>query len=92
MSAARVLMVVALALTVGASARVAFVKDRPGHDRRYAMDISKAATELGWQPTESSHTGLRKTIDWYLANPEWVEQVREESGYSDWIEKNYTKR
>jgi len=71
---------------------ITFVKDRPGHDRRYAMDISKAATELGWQPTESLHTGLRKTIDWYLANPEWVEQVREESGYSDWIEKNYTKR
>ena len=71
---------------------ITFVKDRPGHDRRYAMEISKASTELGWQPIESLHTGLQKTIDWYLANQDWVEQVLKESGYSDWIEKNYSER
>ena len=71
---------------------ISFVKDRPGHDRRYAMDISKVSTELGWMPTESLNTGLKKTIKWYLANQDWVEQVQKESGYSDWIEKNYKKR
>ena len=71
---------------------ITFVKDRPGHDRRYAMDITKVSTELGWKPTESLYTGLAKTIKWYLANPDWVEQVQKESGYSDWIEKNYNKR
>lgn len=71
---------------------ITFVKDRPGHDRRYAMEISKVSTELGWHPTESLHTGLQKTIDWYLANQDWVENILKESGYSDWIEKNYNER
>lgn len=71
---------------------ITFVKDRPGHDRRYAMDISRVSSELGWQPTESLHTGLQKTVEWYLTNQDWVEQVQKESGYSDWIEKNYNER
>jgi dTDP-glucose 4,6-dehydratase len=69
-----------------------FVKDRPGHDRRYAMDISRVSSELGWQPLESLHTGLQKTIEWYLTNQDWVKHIREESGYSDWIEENYNER
>lgn len=69
-----------------------FVKDRPGHDRRYAMDISKVSSELGWQPLESLHTGLQKTIEWYLTNQDWVKHIQEESGYSDWIEENYNER
>jgi dTDP-glucose 4,6-dehydratase len=51
------------------------VKDRPGHDRRYAMDIAKIERELGWQPRETFASGLRKTIEWYLDNLEWVEHV-----------------
>ncbi len=69
-----------------------FVKDRPGHDRRYDMDISKVSSELGWQPLESLHTGLQKTIEWYLTNQDWVKHIQEESGYLDWIEENYNER
>lgn len=67
---------------------ITFVKDRPGHDRRYAIDSSKLQQELGWQPEESFETGLRKTVKWYLENLEWVNRVR--SGeYQQWIEKHY---
>lgn len=67
---------------------ITFVKDRPGHDRRYAIDFSKLETELGWKPTETFATGLQKTIEWYLAHPGWVARVR--SGeYRSWIEKHY---
>jgi len=55
---------------------IKFVKDRPGHDRRYALDPSLAESELGWRPTETWETGLRKTIEWYKSNPEWVERAR----------------
>lgn len=55
---------------------IRFVHDRPGHDRRYAIDASKIHRELGWQPTESFQTGLRKTIAWYLQHPEWIERIR----------------
>jgi dTDP-glucose 4,6-dehydratase len=63
---------------------VAFVKDRPGHDRRYAMDIAKIERELGWQPRETFASGLRKTIQWYLENSQWVEHVTSGS-YREWI-------
>ena len=68
---------------------IAFVKDRPGHDRRYAMDIAKIERELGWQPQETFAGGLRKTIQWYLDNPEWVEHVTSGS-YREWINMQYT--
>jgi len=70
---------------------IEFVKDRPGHDRRYAIDPSKIETELGWTPAETFETGFRKTVAWYLENPAWVERVR--SGeYRNWIEQNYGAR
>jgi dTDP-glucose 4,6-dehydratase len=65
-----------------------FVKDRPGHDRRYAMDIAKIERELGWQPRETFASGLRKTIEWYLGNLEWVEHVTSGS-YREWINLQY---
>lgn len=67
---------------------VIFVKDRPGHDVRYAIDAGKIEKELGWVPAETFETGLRKTIQWYLANAVWVKNIS--SGeYRDWIEKQY---
>jgi len=71
---------------------ISFVKDRPGHDRRYAMDISRIKAELGWQPKENLITGLQKTVDWYLANLNWVEMIRSDAEYSNWMDKNYGKR
>jgi dTDP-glucose 4,6-dehydratase len=70
---------------------IAFVRDRPGHDRRYAIDCSKIQNELGWSPAETFVTGLRKTIQWYLDNPEWIEHVH--SGeYKNWVKANYENR
>lgn len=70
---------------------ITFVTDRPGHDRRYAIDCSKIQKELGWEPEETFNIGLRKTIQWYLDHPEWVEHVR--SGeYQNWMTKNYEER
>ena len=67
---------------------ITFVKDRPGHDRRYAIDFSKLKRDLGWVPKDSFETGIRKTIQWYLDNREWVNRVR--SGeYQTWIEEHY---
>jgi dTDP-glucose 4,6-dehydratase len=70
---------------------VTYVKDRPGHDRRYAIDASKIERELGWRPDERFESGLRKTVRWYLDHPAWVESVRT-GAYLDWIKKNYTER
>jgi dTDP-glucose 4,6-dehydratase len=67
------------------------VKDRPGHDRRYAIDATKIENEIGWTPDESFETGLRKTVQWYLANPEWVEGVTSGS-YQQWMAANYGNR
>jgi dTDP-glucose 4,6-dehydratase len=67
---------------------VTFVKDRPGHDRRYAMNITKIERELGWRPRETFASGLRKTIEWYLDNLEWVEHVNSGS-YREWINLQY---
>ncbi len=70
---------------------ITFVTDRPGHDRRYAIDCGKIERELGWKPAESFDTGLRKTIQWYLDNPTWIQRVR--SGeYQQWIASNYGAR
>ncbi len=70
---------------------ITFVKDRPGHDRRYAMDISKIQRELAWRPAESFETGIRKTVAWYLEHQEWVNEVT--SGeYQKWVDTNYAKR
>ena len=66
-----------------------FVKDRPGHDRRYAIDSSKIENELGWAPKETFETGLRRTIQWYLENPEWVMSVQT-GAYREWIQKHYS--
>lgn len=67
---------------------ITFVKDRPGHDRRYAIDCSKLASRLGWTPRESFDSGLRKTVEWYLRNPGWVRQVRT-GEYAEWIRRHY---
>lgn len=67
---------------------ITFVKDRPGHDRRYAIDFSKIQKELGWRPAESLSTGLRKTIDWYLENRDWVARVKS-GAYQEWIRQHY---
>ena len=68
--------------------QITFVKDRPGHDRRYAIDASKLERELGWKPAETFETGMRKTIEWYLANPEWLANVVS-GDYRKWVEKQY---
>lgn len=68
--------------------QIIFVKDRPGHDRRYAIDARKIERELGWRPTESFDTGIRKTVQWYLDNSIWVEDVVSGS-YRDWLKKQY---
>ena len=70
-------------------ALITFVKDRPGHDRRYAIDIRKIERELGWRPRDTFVTGLRKTVQWYLDNLDWVEHVTS-GAYRDWIERQYT--
>ena len=70
---------------------ITYVKDRPGHDRRYAIDCSKIKRELGWKQTVSFEKGLERTVDWYIANSQWVEGIR--SGeYQRWVEKNYGER
>jgi len=70
---------------------VTHVKDRPGHDRRYAMDISRIKRELGWRPQESFTSGLQKTVQWYLTNADWVAQATR-GEYREWIERNYGAR
>ena len=68
--------------------QMTFVKDRPGHDRRYAINASKVERELGWRPAETFDTGIRKTVQWYLENPVWVEGVVSGS-YREWLQKQY---
>ena len=70
---------------------ITYVADRPGHDRRYAIDARKLEGELGWKAQESFETGLRKTVQWYLANPKWVENVTS-GAYQQWVDKNYGDR
>ena len=68
--------------------QITFVKDRPGHDRRYAIDASKLKRELGWGPSETFDTGIKKTVQWYLDNPVWIEGVVSGS-YREWLQKQY---
>jgi len=70
--------------------QITFVKDRPGHDRRYAIDASKIERELGWKPAETFETGIKKTVQWYLDNPKWIEGVVSGS-YRQWIDQQYAK-
>lgn len=73
------------------SSLITFVKDRLGHDRRYAIDASKIYRDLGWQPQEDFDSGLRKTVQWYLSNSAWVDSVRS-GAYQNWIQQNYGDR
>jgi len=71
--------------------QITFVTDRPGHDRRYAIDARKLERELGWKPAETFETGIRKTVQWYLDNQDWVAAVQTGS-YRDWVKQNYSQR
>jgi dTDP-glucose 4,6-dehydratase len=71
---------------------IRFVVDRPGHDRRYAMDMRKIASELGWRPLETLQTGLVKTVQWYLTHLGWVTAIREKPAFREWWNANYAKR
>jgi dTDP-glucose 4,6-dehydratase len=72
----------------GYAAQISYVQDRAGHDRRYAIDATKLHTELGWKPSETFETGIRKTVQWYLDHPDWVANVQS-GAYKDWVEKQY---
>lgn len=71
--------------------QITFVKDRPGHDQRYAIDATKLEKELGWKPAETFETGIRKTVRWYLDNPGWVENVTS-GAYRQWLDKQYGEK
>jgi dTDP-glucose 4,6-dehydratase len=71
---------------------ITHVPDRPGHDRRYAMDITKIRAELGWVPHHDIESGLHETVKWYLEHPEWVKAILEQNDYQGWLDKNYTER
>jgi dTDP-glucose 4,6-dehydratase len=71
------------------TAQITFIKDRAGHDRRYAIDATKIRNELGWKPEKSFEDGLYQTVQWYLNNKEWIQNVTDGS-YQDWIQKRYT--
>ena len=70
---------------------ITYVKDRPGHDRRYAIDCTKAKTKLGWERKMTFEQGLSSTIKWYLEHDEWISHIQSGS-YKDWINKNYTEQ
>ena len=73
------------------SEQVTYVKDRPGHDRRYAIDARKIERELGWRPAETFESGIRKTVNWYLENPGWVKNVQS-GAYRQWVRTQYEQR
>ncbi len=68
------------------------VADRPGHDRRYAMDITKISRELGWKPRHSLEEGLRSTVEWFLSHTEWSAAIQKQIEYRNWMDRNYDKR
>ena len=72
--------------------QIRFVTDRPGHDRRYAMDIRKIEQELGWRPRQLLYDGLLKTVAWYLDHPQWVSAILQSGDFTTWVERNYAKR
>jgi len=69
-----------------------FVSDRPGHDRRYAMNINKIGQELGWQPRHPLKEGLLKTVCWYLEHEDWIQAIRKQKDYQSWLDRNYIDR
>ena len=71
--------------------QITYVTDRPGHDRRYAIDATKIERELGWKPAETFETGIRKTVRWYLDHAKWIANVQS-GAYREWVERNYTER
>jgi dTDP-glucose 4,6-dehydratase len=71
---------------------IQYVTDRPGHDRRYAMNIQKISSELGWTPRHDLNSGLDQTLDWYIQHPEWVAAVRQKPDYEEWMDRNYSLR
>ena len=71
---------------------ITYVADRPGHDRRYDINIGKIEAELGWKPSHDLRQGLVDTVKWYLANPEWIEAITKQSDYNTWLSKNYGER
>jgi dTDP-glucose 4,6-dehydratase len=76
---------------VSYSTQITYVADRPGHDRRYAINAEKIEKELGWKPSETFDSGIRKTVQWYLDNPAWVARVQS-GAYRDWVTTNYAAR
>jgi dTDP-glucose 4,6-dehydratase len=71
---------------------IEFVTDRPGHDRRYAMDSTKIKRELGWEPRQSLASGMLKTVEWYLSHPEWINAIHQQGEYLGWMKLNYKAR
>ena len=71
--------------------QITYVADRPGHDRRYAIDASKISNDLNWKPQETFESGIRKTVEWYLTNQQWVDNIKS-GAYKSWIEQNYGER
>jgi len=71
---------------------IQFVTDRPGHDRRYAMNINKISQKLNWRPRHTLEEGLLKTVHWYIEHPEWVKAIRQQQEYQGWLTKNYEQR
>ena len=71
---------------------IEYVKDRPGHDRRYAMNINKINAELGWQPRHNLEDGLRSTVEWYLNNNAWLDAIMKEKDFQNWVKVNYQRR
>jgi dTDP-glucose 4,6-dehydratase len=71
--------------------QITHVQDRPGHDRRYAIDARKIERELGWKPAETFESGIRKTVQWYLDNAGWVQHVQS-GAYREWVAKQYEGR
>jgi dTDP-glucose 4,6-dehydratase len=71
---------------------IQYVKDRPGHDRRYAMEISRIQHDLGWRPRQSLASGLARTVQWYLENSTWIDAIHQQQDYQGWLAKNYDGR
>ena len=72
--------------------QIAHVTDRPGHDRRYDINIAKIQKELGWQPRQSLESGMRRTVEWYLHHPDWVAAVYQHPDFQQWVQRNYVQR